>query len=165
MLALPSVDILRELFTYDQVDGRLRWKSRRNQMATGSLAGSKRSDGYIQVSVNDHLYREHRLIWKMVTGEDPPAGLDHRNLNSSLNKWNNLRLASLSQNAGNIGPHRDSKSGLKNIHWDSSRSRWAVQVFKDGAWMFRKRFVCLGMAARVAADQSKLAFGEFARRS
>lgn len=59
----PSVEQLRQLFTYDEERGRLVWRqSWSNRIKIGQDAGCSRPDGYRVVHCNGHLYREHRLM-------------------------------------------------------------------------------------------------------
>jgi len=102
---LPSADYLRECFMYDAETGVLTWKERsREHFATanawstwnskfaGTTAGWVHSKkGYHTVSVDWCGYKKTRLIWKWVTGEEPPHEIDHKDRNPGNNRWANLR--------------------------------------------------------------------------
>ena len=47
----------------------------------------------------------------------------HHLLNPANNRWSNLRLASRSQNNGNLPLRQDGSSGLKGAHWDRRSKR------------------------------------------
>lgn len=116
---LPSRERLLEALQYDRDAGVLRWRERPashfgrsqdalmwNRKFAGRLAGHvNEARGYVFVSFDHRPYRAHRLIWKMVTGNEPPE-IDHRNLDGTDNRWANLRLASHSENMQN-SPARD----------------------------------------------------------
>ncbi len=111
----PSVEQLRQLFTYDEERGRLVWRqSWSNRIKIGQDAGCSRPDGYRVVHCNGHLYREHRLIWMYHYGSWPSM-IDHVNGIRSDNRIANLRPATRSQNMRNTGAHMDNATGLKGV--------------------------------------------------
>jgi hypothetical protein len=80
----------------------------------GSIAGSK-DEARIRVSVDNVAYPAHKLIWKMVTGQDPLVLIDHADRNFTNNRWTNLREATYSENNGNIRRPRHNTVGLKGV--------------------------------------------------
>jgi hypothetical protein len=107
-LILPPVGYLRARLSYDPETGALRWKARpKDQFATASdwathwLAKSaedraeslQESTGYYRVWLNGHYYRAHRVIWKLMTGDEPPETIDHVDGDRLNNRWANLRAA------------------------------------------------------------------------
>jgi hypothetical protein len=109
MKPLPSQALLLERLSYDPLTGILR------QRKTGKIAGTKKPRG-IQVFVMYGQYAAHRLIWKMVTGYDPPTIIDHENTDCFDNRWINLRLADNGLNIGNSRIRKDNLSGFKGVH-------------------------------------------------
>ena len=99
---LPTQQELHEWFDYSVVTGQLYWKKKiAKKIVVGSEAGYFK-DGYRQLKFKGTIYRVHRLIWKLVTGEDPGTlEIDHINGDRSWNAWHNLRLATTQQNSGN----------------------------------------------------------------
>lgn len=95
---LPLLSRLNELFEYDPESGVVRKK--KNGDTVGFPQGLGR---HLCVCVDYKMYYLHRLIWKMVTKEDPPADkvVDHKDGNTHNNKWDNLRLVSKSVNNRN----------------------------------------------------------------
>lgn len=106
---LPPIEYLRECFAYDHETGVLTWKHRPeehfaskaiwatwNRQNANRPAGLIDSLGYCVVHLG-RRYRVHRIIWKLMTGEEPPKTIDHRDRNSANNAWNNLRAATMSQ--------------------------------------------------------------------
>lgn len=160
---LPSFERVRELFSYDPNEGKLRWRVDRNQMKAGDIAGAVRGGhGYVQVSVDGTLYRAHRIIWLWMTGGAPEKRIDHADMAGGHNSWDNLRLATPSQNAANSLAHIDSKSGIKGIRWDARRRRWEVQV-SSGQRRFHRRARTLAGAIALHRFASCQIFGKFAR--
>jgi len=109
---LPPVEVLEELFAYDPDTGVLSYRKRPSKYSAteaGAAVGTLHVSGYLVVTVGRSVYRVHRLIWKLVTGEEPPSILDHRNRNRADNRWANLRAAEPWQNTGN---RRTAKEGV-----------------------------------------------------
>ena len=97
---LPSVEQLQNLFTYE--NGKLFWKVKPNRnIVIGNEAGCIKSDGYVDIKINGKHYKAHRLIWKMLKGEEPPKYIDHINQNKLDNNIENLREVTSSQNSLN----------------------------------------------------------------
>ena len=113
---LPSAAQLRALFRYDSSRGLLIWRERAqgpahfNTRFAGQAAGSLHY-GYLCVGVKGWgILRVHRVIWKMVYGEEPEV-VDHKDGNRANNRLHNLRAATWSENAlnrrrGRGGPYR-----------------------------------------------------------
>lgn len=111
---LPSADYLRACFDYEPETGVLRWKERPlghfaskrawkawNTRNAGTEAGRIIHLGYRLVRLGAQFYA-HRLIWALVTGEDPGRlQIDHINGDTSDNRWDNLRLVTHSENQKN----------------------------------------------------------------
>lgn len=65
-----------------------RWNSNFADRPAGTC-----SQGYLRIELNGVRYLAHRLVWKMVTGEEPPRLIKHLDLNLANNRWNNLAPA------------------------------------------------------------------------
>jgi hypothetical protein len=127
---LPDAGYLNECFFYEPSSGELIWKQRPtshfgddpeskyhknwNGRFAGTKAGSPRPSGHLYVSVASVSYAVHKIIWKMVTGQDVPE-LDHRNTNPSDNRWDNLRPATRRQNTYNKKCYKNSRTGFKGV--------------------------------------------------
>jgi hypothetical protein len=110
-IPLPSADYLRECFSYDPETGVLMWKERprghfasergwrqTNGHKAGNSAGHLDTAGYLTVEINDRGCKVARIIWKLQTGLDPVAEIDHINHDRADNRWSNLREATHHQN-------------------------------------------------------------------
>ena len=99
-LPLPTQAELLEAFTYSPITGEIRWRTSRRGVMAGKLVGSTRADGYVRVTFQRASHFAHRLIWVMVTGEQPGEDevINHIDNNPSNNSWHNLELTTQSQN-------------------------------------------------------------------
>ena len=98
-----SREYLNERFEYE--DGELYWKVvYSNRLKIGQIAGDRDGRGYRRVMLGKQHYKMHRLIWIMHNG-DIPEGIvaDHIDRDIDNNKIENLRLATKSENALNVG--------------------------------------------------------------
>lgn len=144
-ITLPDADELKALLQYDPKTGVLTWCARPpvskvnknfNARFSGKEAGTIESWGYRQLRVNGKLQMAHRVIWKMVKGEEPPDHLDHKDGNPSNNCWKNLRSATSVTNRWNVRPNRNNTSGFSCIYpMDTKRKtskKFRVMMHVDG---------------------------------
>lgn len=137
---LPPQSVLREWFDYDPEIGQLIRKARprehfpdlrswhgRNTRDAGTAAASLGGDGYLRVGFLGKYYRVHRLIWKWMTGEDPPAIIDHVNRNRTDNRWCNLRAADPVQSRRN-SPQNNNRYGFKGVGRDTSGGSFWIRL-------------------------------------
>lgn len=100
-------ELLRSLFLYDPMTGRLHHKANRRRVKAGSYADStRRADGYRQVALRldgkQYQLKAHRVAWILEHG-DIPDGLqvDHINGIRDDNRLCNLRLVTQRENDQN----------------------------------------------------------------
>jgi hypothetical protein len=154
---LPTQERLQELFEYSVVTGTLTRKIGVYGAAAGCSVGGKSNTGYWRAGVDRGHYQAHRLIWRLVTGEDPgELDVDHIDGERTHNAWHNLRLGTRSQNASNQRLRSDNTSGLKGACWDPVNQRWEVRI------RFKKRSYFLGRFA--TAEEAHAAYMEAAHR-
>lgn len=115
------------------------------------------------ISVDGRRYAASNLAWLYMTGEMPSKLVDHRNQNKIDDRWDNLRLATRSQNVANTGPRANNACGIKGVSWDKKRSRWRAQIRREG---FLKVTVHRTIEEAAASYQRMAAelYGEFANR-
>jgi len=82
----------------------------------------------------------HRLVWKLMTGEEPPKTIDHHDRDTLNNRWDNLRELTHGENLRNTGLWRNNTSGFKNVYLDKRRNHWFAQVRYNGRYMRLGRF-------------------------
>lgn len=132
--ALPSIDRVAELLSYDSDCGVLTWRIDRGGKAkAGSVAGSVDGKGYGQVKIDGLCLRAHRVAWCLFYGAWPAAEIDHINGIRNDNRIINLRETTSAQNKQNIrGAHRDNKSGHLGVCYRHKRNLWTAQIKAEG---------------------------------
>lgn len=176
---LPSQEYLRECFDYVFETGQLIWRARPiehfksagycktfNLKFEGKVAGHYHSrNGYLEIRFNRDLYKGHRIIWKLLTGEDPGNMLDHIDGNVSNNKIENLRIANAQENARNsVKKGAKSTSGYKGVFKKeaSSGEKWVSSI------TLNDQSICMEFDTELEAaldydKRAKELFGEFAK--
>lgn len=152
---------LRELFSYDPNEGKLRLLGPRKAKAAGEIAGFDNGNGYFIVTVDGRGYLEHRLVWLMVHGTMPEF-IDHKNLSRSDNRLANLRASTRSENAANARTRPHNKLGIKGVYYRQGRG-YEVSLTKDRKTIHIGRF-STPQEAKAAYDAAAQRFhGDFAR--
>ena len=169
---LPDADLLRQLLRYEPDTGKLFWRERsashfppskhaktfaatfNREMAGKEAFASPNGTGYLQGWIKGRKYRAHRVIWKMVTGNDPDT-IDHINGKPDDNRWCNLRDASIKENSQNKSLSKINKSGTCGVFWLSRAQRWKAMLTVDGRNVYVGQFISLEDAtlARKAAER------------
>ena len=130
---LPSQEWLLESYEYSPTTGELTSKR------TGRpLRGEKNKKGYIRDKIDGVNYFRHRIIWMIMTGEDPgELTVDHYDDVKDNNKWENLSLLTRLDNIiksndgkrGSVYPHG---SGYRCEIWiDTVRHRSYHKTYED----------------------------------
>ena len=117
---IPSQEYLVGLFDYSPITGLLYRKVRRGHQHVGTPVGTTRGDGYRVVDIHGKKFKTSRIIWRMVTGDDPgDMDVDHANRIRDNDAWHNLRLLD------KIGQQLN-RSSVKHryIRYMKSNNRW-----------------------------------------
>jgi DNA modification methylase len=119
----PPIDRLRELLRYCDVAHTLYWRRRtggepadiRWNANVGDKPAGSFGQGWYRIEIDGRKYLLHRIIYKLVTGEEPPIGLRHADGDPQNNNFENLvapDAAAVVQSGAErgdiwqIGPHR-----------------------------------------------------------
>lgn len=129
----------------------------------GKRAGYLRPDGYRSVASGGKNYLEHRVVWFLCTGSHPDGPIDHVNLIKSDNRFENLRLCTLSENQANRAVTKRSTSGLKGVYWHNKDKRWWAKIQVRGKASYLGQFDTPEEAHRAYMIAAEEAFGEFSR--
>lgn len=134
---LPSRSRLRELLTYDEETGKLYWKPRPDARSSWNTryAGKEaftamHNAGYKVGSIDDKMYLAHRVIWKMVTGEDPDD-IDHIDGDRTQNQISNLRSVTRAENLRNKKLEPSNTSGVMGVSWEPALEKWGAYINVD----------------------------------
>lgn len=156
----PIPPIVMDLLNYDPATGVLTWKVDRSngKYRAGSLAGYITPFGYRSVVIGRDHFLAHRVVWFMMTGEQPPECIDHKDCDRANLRWDNLREATHQLNAAN---RRRLFSNLKGVHL----SKWG---YIAAIGLNRKKqhigvFATEEEAHAAYLARAKELFGEFAR--
>jgi len=163
---LPCATKLRLLLSYDEDTGELRWRCRVNQgVRAGDVAAGRISKGhrYLRVKISGQEYGAHRVIWKIKTGNEPAASLDHIDCNPLNNRWQNLRASSPSLNNCNRKLQKNNSSGTKGVTWNKADERWKATISVESRRTYLGYFKSKADAV-AAIDAARPQFhGQFAR--
>ncbi len=125
-------ELIKHHFEYN--DGKLiRKTAPANRTKIGEHAGWKRKDGRRRLRFNNKEVYEHQVIWIMFKGDIPDGmEIDHKDLDPTNNRIDNLRLATHQQNMFNKSTQQNNKSGNKGVWWDEKRKKWQSYINIDG---------------------------------
>ena len=152
---LPSLEALNATFEFDAISGDLIRKS------NGRAMRSKNTNGYYLARVGKEKFIVHRIIWKMCTGSDPAADIDHIDCVRTNNRLENLRLATAAQNSANR--KGTGASGYRGVTF--SRGRWHASMRVNGRKLYLGASHSLDEAAALYREAAKNRHGDFCHAS
>lgn len=122
---------LKTLFKYNEVTGEFTYLKGTRITPIGTVIGKKqempRTYYYHRVAINGKAYPLHRLAFLYMTGSMPDR-IDHKNLNTTDNSWENLRECSAMQNAQNSVKYQNNTSGIKGVYWHKRLNAWTACI-------------------------------------
>ena len=142
---LPSQEVLNKLLRYDKETGILYWNVRPLEFFTAQghspdhsrakwnarwankPALTKVNKGYQCGRLMYQAVLAHRVIWKMVTGNEPNI-IDHIDGESMNNAWGNLRSVDEATNRRNTAVRSDNACGATGVFWNPSDKKWVARV-------------------------------------
>lgn len=162
-IPMPPLELLNATYTLDRERGVLIRKTSTRQYKAGSLAGTPMKSGHLMMGFGGKRYLVHRIIYFMVTGEDPgELRVDHINGDPTDNRPENLRLATVAENSRHkVALATNNKSGFRNVSWNNRWNRWQVSLEVNGKRVQRK-FIDKDDAIKCAAELRAKHYGSFA---
>ena len=139
----PSKNILDLLLSYSPNTGILKWKNRdisffkniRAQRIWNTRYANKEAFSYTRKNGNKtgcifgHKFLAHRIIWKIVTGEEADV-VDHINGTASDNRITNLRSVSQEVNRQNAAKMSNNTSVCVGVSFASNMKKWRARINK-----------------------------------
>lgn len=126
--AILTAESVRQMFSYDEVTGKLTWKQKSPRAGIGAEAGYNNGK-YLVVGFNKTTHKVHRIIWLHFYGEHPLGVIDHIDGEKTNNAIRNLRDVSPSENSQNIKTaSKNNKSGLLGVCWHKRDKKWIAQI-------------------------------------
>jgi hypothetical protein len=134
-----------------------------NRRYAGKAAAGSHKEGYLAVWVTvsgiRHGLLVHRVLWAMRHGKWPEVTIDHKNLDRTDNRIDNLREATFAQQNVNRPAMR---SGIKGATFDKRTGRYVSQINHKGRNIFLGRYTSELEAGAVYARAAAALYGEFA---
>lgn len=150
---------LMERVSYDPETGAFTWLTNGHGYLVGKRADHLNRLGYRRIAINQKWHQAHRVAWLYMTGEWPDQDIDHKNMNRADNRFENLRLATRSENQMNIRGRGSSSKGT-TFH---RTKRFQAQIKRDGRNYYLGLYASEAEAAAAYKGAAKILFGEFAR--
>lgn len=122
-------DKLKLYLDYNKDTGKFVWKvNNSNRIKIGDAAGHlSKYDGYIQIRMENKLYRAHHLAWLYCFGY-LPIELDHINGIRIDNRIGNLREVTHAENGRNTKRHSTNTSGVTGVYYNKINKYWVAQI-------------------------------------
>lgn len=172
--ALPAQDVLLQLLSYDPETGKLFWKERgpewfgaasrrfspqeKAQRWNARKAGTEaftclEPHGYFTARMFDQKMYAHRVIWKMVNGDDADF-IDHIDGDTANNRIANLRRVTHGQNMRNTRLSANNKTGALGVRQAPS-GNWIAEICVNYKNRYLGTFATMGEAieARKSAER------------
>ncbi len=151
---LPLETIL-QVFDYNLEEGKLLWKRPLgNKTKPGTEAGTLNSQGYIQIQYAGTVYRAHRILYTIITGQPPSNEIDHINGDRTDNRISNLRSVTKTENMRNTRLQSRNNTGITGVS-KTPQGKFDARITINSRAVHLGRYSTLAeaTAARKAASQ------------
>jgi len=139
MKAEDVLERLRLNFEYDPQTGLFTRLVDSKNGKKGDVQGNKESNYYIRIRLGKKTYSAHRLAFLYMSGEWPKGLVDHRDLDKTNNKWENLRDSNSSVNKRNVDLQKNNKSGVVGVRLEET-GKWYAYIYAEGRLIALGRF-------------------------
>ncbi len=137
---LPPAQVLlaaaRRIYEYNDVGGGLVWRAFANpahpgRAKIGGPAGGSDGHGYLMCMLLGHKFKVHQIVWLLHHGAMASHPLDHKDLDRTNNRIENLRACTDSQNSQNsIGMTRPTAGYRKDPKGNGYRAEIQINSKK-----------------------------------
>lgn len=164
-----DLDRLQEVLDYDPETGHLIWRVRIGSMCKiGQRAGAvQKKSGYRRISIDKRSYTASHLAWFHFYGRLPENDvLDFKNRDRDDTRIENLREATFSENARNIGCRANNSTGFKGVakfNSDRNLKHYRSTVTIDGERIHLGQFSTPEEAYEAYCKKVAELHGEFGR--
>lgn len=119
---------LKSILKYDPKTGVFVRLKNQGPAKKGDVAGTQSHPrGYIQISVKSVSYYAHRLAWLYMKGYLPPM-VDHKDGDTSNNKWGNLRECSMPENMQNLRRSGSAVNKSGHVGVNLHQGKWKARI-------------------------------------
>ena len=123
---------LKNLLHYDIDTGVFTRRNKFRNLAAGSVVGCVGADGYMQCSLDNKMYKMHRLAWLYVHDRWPTDQIDHINNIRADNRLINLREVSCAENHQNRARRTKNSSSYLGVGWHKRDRCWQAHIEING---------------------------------
>jgi hypothetical protein len=112
--------------------------------------------------VESRAYKASRIIWKWMTGQEPPE-IDHKDVDGLNDRWSNLRIATHSQNMHNVRVRPHNLLGIKGVRKVPNRPSYQARIRINDKLISLGYFKTIEGAQKAFALGARQYYGDFAR--
>lgn len=123
--------------------------------AVGKEVGGLTSKGYVRIILDGDSYLAHRLAWYYMTGDWPVNQVDHRDLDKTNNRWDNLRPATNAQNHQSKRLQKNNTTGVTGVSYNARTGKFYASIKANGHKHYLGTFDTLQGAAHARATAKK----------
>lgn len=154
-----SQEELQSLMNYNPETGVFTRKLKNGKVR---VLGFNFGAGYTGIAIYRKPNYAHRLAWVYMYGGIPKdSEIDHINNNKKDNRICNLRLATRSENQGNVKLRLSNTSGYKGVYFNKRNSMWVAQIMRKGKRFNLGNFSSPVEAHKAYVEASVKLFGDY----
>lgn len=119
----------RKLLSYSSETGIFVWiVNTGSKVRKGMVAGTIKTNRYVEITYNGRKYKAHRLAWLFVFGKFPSGDIDHINHKRCDNRISNLRDVCRRENCRNKSLSSRNSSGVTGVSFCKRAGRWCAGI-------------------------------------
>lgn len=129
---MDEQELLKQKLHYDPETGIFTALHSHGTRVKGEQVGCLSPHGYLVAHFNGKNHLCHRLAFLYMTGDWPELDVDHKDTNTTNNKWDNLRVVTKSVNSRNRSVQKNNTSGVVGVSWHKARRKWQANIRVNG---------------------------------